>query len=170
VLTDFERWPEFAAINETRASCAGAKLWVEQRYSILLVPLAHTTIYDLSPRDGRLTWRLDEEAPHDIAETRGMWVLLPITDGRETLVRYDARMSARRCRPWSALRDRSLEQMIAGLRTEGPPAFRTPGRGVRSSCRDQWGCGRRRPGVEHDPRDDASTSPTRARGRSARRP
>ncbi len=123
VLTDFERWPEFMPlIDATRVGRrAGAKLWVEQRYSILLIPLAHTTIYDLDPRDGRLSWRLDETAPHDIAASRGEWALVPIASGRETLVRYDARMSAGRAVPEFVermLRDRSLEQLLAGLRAE----------------------------------------------------
>ena len=51
VLTDFERWPEFMPlIDATRIERrAGAKLWVEQRFSIMLVPFAHTTIYELAP-------------------------------------------------------------------------------------------------------------------------
>jgi uncharacterized protein YndB with AHSA1/START domain len=123
VLTDFEHWPEFMPlIRGTRVERrAGAQLWVEQRYRIMFVPLAHTTIYDLAPGDGRLSWRLDEAAPHDIAESRGEWALVPIALGRETLVRYDARMSAGRAVPEFVermLRDRSLEQLLAGLRTE----------------------------------------------------
>lgn len=123
VLTDFERWPEFMPlIDGTRVGRrAGAKLWVEQRYSIMLMPFGHTTIYDLDPRDGRLTWKLDEAAPHDIAGSRGSWALLSIGDGNETLVRYDARISAGRAVPEFVermLQDRSLEQMLAGLRGE----------------------------------------------------
>ena len=123
VLTDFERWPEFMPlIDSTRVERrAGAKLWVEQRYKIMLMPFGHTTIYDLDPRDGRLSWNLDEAAPHDIAASRGAWALLPIGAGQETLVRYDARMSAGRALPEFVermLRDRSLEQMLAGLRAE----------------------------------------------------
>jgi len=123
VLTDFERWPEFMPlIDSTRVERrAGAKLWVEQRYSIMLMPFGHTTIYDLDPRDGRLAWSLDEAAPHDIAASQGAWALLPITSGRETLVRYDARMSAGRAVPefvQRMLRERSLEQLLASLRTE----------------------------------------------------
>jgi hypothetical protein len=46
---------------------------------------------------------------------------VPIALGRETLVRYDARMSAGRAVPEFVermLRDRSLEQLLAGLRAE----------------------------------------------------
>jgi uncharacterized protein YndB with AHSA1/START domain len=123
VLTDFERWPEFMPlIDGTRVERrAGAKLWVEQRYTIMLMPFGHTTIYELDPRDGLLRWSLDEQAPHDIAASRGAWALVPIASGRETLVRYDARMSAGRAVPEFVermLRDRSLEQLLAGLRGE----------------------------------------------------
>ena len=123
VLTDFERWPEFMPLLDgTRVERrVGPRLWVEQRYRILLVPFAHTTIYDLEPRDGRLSWSLDEAAPHDIASSCGAWALVPIAEGRETLVRYDARMSAGRAVPGFVermLRDRSLEQLLTGLRAE----------------------------------------------------
>ena len=123
VLTDFERWPEFMPlIDETRVGQRdGPQLRVEQRYKILFVSLAHTTIYDLAPGEGRLSWRLDEEAPHDIAASRGEWELVPIASGRETLVRYDAKMSAGRAVPEFVermLRGRSLSQLLAGLRTE----------------------------------------------------
>jgi len=123
VLTDFERWPEFMPhIRNTRVERrAGAQLWVEQRYRILLVPLAHTTIYNLEAGDGRLSWRLDESAPHDIAGSKGAWALYALANGRETLVRYDAHISAGRAVPEfveQMLRERSLEQMLSGLRDE----------------------------------------------------
>jgi hypothetical protein len=94
---------------------------VEQQYRIMLVPLAHTTIYELDPRDGRLSWQLDEAAPHDIAGSQGEWSLLPVDGGRQTLVRYDARVSAGRAVPEFVermLRERSLEQLISSLRGE----------------------------------------------------
>lgn len=123
VLTDFEHWPEFMPlIRGTRVERrVGARLWVEQQYRILLVPLAHTSIYELDPGDGRLSWRLDEEQPHDIAASQGEWELVAVSAGRETLVRYDARMSAGRAVPEFVermLRERSLEQLLAGLRAE----------------------------------------------------
>jgi carbon monoxide dehydrogenase subunit G len=123
VLTDFERWPDFMPhIRSTSvARRVGTELWVEQRYRILLVPLAHTTIYALDAQDGQLRWRLDEEAPHDIAASEGAWRLVSVSDGRATLVRYDARMSAGRAVPAFVermLRERSLEQLLANLRDE----------------------------------------------------
>lgn len=123
VLTDFERWPEFMPlILATQVGRRdGPQLWVEQHYRVLFVSLAHTTIYELAPGDGRLSWRLDEAAPHDIAKSQGEWALVPIASGRETLVRYDARMSAGRAVPEFVermLRERSLEQLLASLRGE----------------------------------------------------
>jgi hypothetical protein len=123
VLTDFERWPEFMPhIRDTSvARRVGAELWVEQRYRILLVPLAHTTIYALDAPVGRLSWRLDESAPHDIAASEGAWALVSVSDGRQTLVRYDARIRAGRAVPEFVermLRERSLEQLLSGLRDE----------------------------------------------------
>jgi coenzyme Q-binding protein COQ10 len=123
VLTDFERWPEFMPLlRETRVGRrAGEKLWVEQHFRIMLVPLAHTTIYELSPREGRLSWQLDEAAPHDIAASQGEWSLVAVEGGRQTLVRYDSQISAGRAVPAFVermLRERSLEQLISSLRTE----------------------------------------------------
>jgi carbon monoxide dehydrogenase subunit G len=123
VLTDFEHWPDFMPlVRETRIGRrAGTKLWVEQHYSIGFVPLAHTTIYELAPGDGRLSWQLDGDAPHDIAGSEGQWRLVSVGGGQETLVRYDARISAGRAVPEFVermLRERSLAELIASLRTE----------------------------------------------------
>lgn len=123
VLTDFERWPEFMPhIHGTHVERrVGVQLWVEQRYRILLVPLAHTTIYELDSGQGRLSWRLDESVQHDIASSEGAWALVSLDNGQKTLVRYDARMSAGRAVPEFVermLRERSLEQLLVSLRDE----------------------------------------------------
>jgi coenzyme Q-binding protein COQ10 len=123
VLTDFERWPDFMPLVEkTRvARRDGPRLWVAQKFSVMFVSMGHTTIYDLATGDGRLSWRLDDAEPHDIAASQGAWQLVPIADGRETLVRYVARMRAGRGVPgfvedW--LRERSLEKLLTSLRAE----------------------------------------------------
>ncbi len=123
VLTDFERWPDFMPhIRGTHVERrVGVQLWVEQRYRILLVPLAHTTIYELDAGKGRLTWRLDESVQHDIASSEGAWALVSLENGETTLVRYDARMSAGRAVPEFVermLRERSLELLLTSLRDE----------------------------------------------------
>lgn len=123
VLTDFEHWPEFMPL--LRATHIdrreGSKLWVEQKFSVLLYPMRHTTVYDLAPDDGRLTWQLDQNAPHDIAASEGHWTLTAVDGGKATLIRYQARMSSGRAVPEFVermLRERSLSQMLDGLRSE----------------------------------------------------
>jgi hypothetical protein len=123
VLTDFERWPEFMPL--LRATHVerreGPRLWVEQRFRVLLYPMRHTTVYQLEPSDGRLAWQLDLDSPHDIAASEGHWELVSVDGGRATLVRYQARMSSGRAVPAFVermLRERSLAQMLEGLRSE----------------------------------------------------
>ena len=122
VLTDFERWPEFMPlVNETRvARREGAnKLWVAQSYSILWYPMHHTTVYELDPGDGRLSWHLDTDQPHDIAASDGSWQLVAVDDGRATVVRYQSHIDAGRAVPGfleRRLREHSLVQMLSGLR------------------------------------------------------
>lgn len=123
VLTDFERWPDFMPLIEKTqvAKRDGSRLWIAQQFKVMFVSMGHTTIYELDSRDGRLSWQLDTEAPHDIAASEGAWQLVPVADGRETLVRYTAQMRAGRGVPefvetW--LRGRSLEKMLTSLRGE----------------------------------------------------
>lgn len=123
VLTDFEHWPEFMPLLDSThvEKREGAQLWVEQKFSVLLYPMRHTTVYELEPNDGRLAWRLDLRAPHDIAASEGHWDLLSVDGGKATLVRYAAKMSSGRAVPEFVermLRERSLRQMLEGLRGE----------------------------------------------------
>jgi coenzyme Q-binding protein COQ10 len=121
VLTDFERWPEFMPlVNETRVERrAGATFWVAQHFSVMWYPLRHTTVYELDPADGRLSWHLDLDEPHDIASSEGSWQLVAVDDGRATVVRYQSRIGAGRAVPEfleHRLRERSLTQMLSALR------------------------------------------------------
>jgi coenzyme Q-binding protein COQ10 len=122
VLTDFERWPEFMPlVNKTRVERreGWSRLWVAQNYSVLWYPLRHTTVYELEPGDGRLSWHLDPQEPHDIASSEGSWQLVAVDDGHATVVRYQSHISAGRAVPEfleRRLRERSLVQMLAGLR------------------------------------------------------
>ncbi|HTO69410.1 MAG TPA: SRPBCC family protein [Myxococcota bacterium] len=123
VLTDFERWPQFMPLlRETRVERReGDELWVAQKYRIWLYPLQHRTVYTLAADEGRLDWRLDTSTPHDIAASAGHWELVPVDGGRATLLRYDATMTAGRGVPAfleRMLRERSLAQMLDGLRRE----------------------------------------------------
>jgi ribosome-associated toxin RatA of RatAB toxin-antitoxin module len=122
VLTDFEHWPEFMPlVNETHVERreGGNRLWVAQRYSVLWYPMRHTTVYELDPDDGRLSWHLDPDEPHDIASSEGSWQLVAIEDGRATVVRYQSHISAGRAVPAfleRRLREHSLVQMMSALR------------------------------------------------------
>jgi len=123
VLTDFEHWPDFMPLlRETRVERReGGKLWVTQKFRVLFYPMRHTTVYQLEPGDGRLAWRLDGDAPHDIAASEGHWELIAVDGGEATLVRYEAKISAGRAVPEfleRMLREHSLGQMLDGLRGE----------------------------------------------------
>jgi polyketide cyclase/dehydrase/lipid transport protein len=123
VLTDFERWPEFMPLlRETKVERReGASLWVAQKYRVWLYPMRHTTVYRLDPDAGRLEWRLDTDEPHDIAASAGHWELVGVDGGRATLLRYEATVNAGRAVPGfleRMLRERSLGQMLDGLRRE----------------------------------------------------
>jgi len=123
VLTDFERWPRFMPLlDETKVERReGAQMWVAQKFSVWLYPMRHTTVYSLDANDGRMAWRLDMESPHDIAASEGHWELIAVDGGASTLVRYEAVMNAGRAVPEfleRMLRERSLGQMLAGLRGE----------------------------------------------------
>ncbi|HTO55807.1 MAG TPA: SRPBCC family protein [Myxococcota bacterium] len=131
VLTDFERWPSFMPLlRETHVERRdGEKLWVAQKFRVWFYPLRHTTVYQLDPNDGRLDWRLDPDAPHDIAASEGHWDLVAVDGGAATLVRYDAKMSAGRTVPAfleRSLRERSLGQMLEALRGEVLRRFPRP--------------------------------------------
>jgi len=122
VLTDFERWPEFMPlVDKTHVERreGGNKLWVAQNYSVMWYPMRHTTVYELDPVDGRLSWHLDLEQPHDIASSEGTWQLVAVDEGRATVVRYQSRISAGRAVPEfieRRLRERSVIQMMSALR------------------------------------------------------
>ena len=123
VLTDFERWPQFMPLlRETHVERReGARLWVQQEFSVFFYPMRHTTVYQLDPGDGRVGWRLDPDSPHDIAATEGHWELIAVDGGNATLVRYIAKVNAGRAVPdflARKLRERSLQQMLEGLRAE----------------------------------------------------
>ncbi len=123
VLTDFESWPSFMPhVKKTRVTRRdGPRAWVHQDFRILLLGMQHTTVYDLVPTAGLLGWRLDLEQEHDIAASEGRWQLLPLEEGRATLVRYAAAMDSGRAMPAfveDLLLQRSLEGLLKGLRAE----------------------------------------------------
>ena len=123
VLTDFETWPKFMPhITRTRITRRnGSKMWVHQNYRVVFVGMEHTTIYDLDPRFGQLSWALDPTQKHDIKFSEGRWELLPTPGGGQTVIRYAAAMDAGRSVPKvveTTLKRRSLKNLIVNLRRE----------------------------------------------------
>ncbi len=123
VLTDFESWPGFMPhVTKTEITRRdGERMWVRQDFKVMLVGMRHTTVYDLEPKSGQLAWNLDLEQEHDIAASAGHWELVPIDEGRRTLVRYEAAMDSGRGMPAfveDLLLKRSLADLVESLRAE----------------------------------------------------
>ncbi len=123
VLTDFETWPKFMPhITRTRVTRKdGSRTWVRQNYRVVFFGMEHTTVYNLDPRLGELSWSLDLTQKHDITSSKGRWQLIPANEGHETLIRYAAEMDAGRSVPTSIegmLKKRSIAKLIANLRRE----------------------------------------------------
>ena len=123
VLTDFEAWPKFMPhITRTRVTRKdGSRTWVRQNYRVIFLGMEHTTVYNLDPRLGELSWSLDLTQKHDITSSQGRWQLVPANEGHETLIRYAAEMDAGRRVPTSVegmLKKRSIAKLIANLRRE----------------------------------------------------
>jgi len=123
VLTDFQAWPTFmphvTATEVTQSE--GRKQWVRQSFRILMTKLRHTTIYELDPLHGRLSWQLDLEQAHDIASSEGHWDLAPANGGNSTLVRYSSDLDSGRRVPEFIERmlfERSIDDLFAALRSE----------------------------------------------------
>ncbi len=122
-LTDFESWPGFMPLIDGSeiARREGDQIWVRQRFSVMFIGMRHTSVYDLAPRAGELRWVLDKDEPADIEASEGRWRLVPVDEGRSTLVRYEAVMSSGRAVPafvQDMLMRRSLRKLLASLRTE----------------------------------------------------
>jgi len=123
VLTDFESWPRFMPhLTDSQVMQRdGQRRWVKQSFRILLTPLRHTTIYELDPLRGRLSWELDLEQAHDISGSSGSWQLAAADGGRSTLLRYASNVDSGRRVPAFVERmlfDRSIDELFASLRAE----------------------------------------------------
>jgi carbon monoxide dehydrogenase subunit G len=123
VLTDFESWPGFmphvTATEVTQRE--GRRQWVQQSFRILMTPMRHTTIYELDPVHGKLSWELDLQQAHDIAGSTGNWQLAPVDGGRSTLLRYASSLDSGREVPAFVERmlfERSIDELFKSLRSE----------------------------------------------------
>jgi len=122
-LIDFAAWSHWmpnsaeATVTERR----GDEVWLSRRIDVLWTSVRYRVVWTLAPALGLARWRLDPSVPHDIADTRGYWQLVPVEGGRATLVRYQAAVDSGRTVPRlveETLTRRSLPGMLSGLREE----------------------------------------------------
>jgi ribosome-associated toxin RatA of RatAB toxin-antitoxin module len=122
-LVDFESRPKYLpGAQEIRMLRVDAnRVWLAERVRVLLVSIRYQVINTLDPEAGSVSWVLDDTVENDIAATTGSWQLVPVTDGRHTLVIYSNRLDTGQPVPRvieSFLLQRLLPQMISGLRGE----------------------------------------------------
>jgi len=123
VVTDFESRPQFVPgskdVHIRRRE--GNRLWIDEHLRVLFINVRFTVISTLDPEQGSVTWVLDHSAPSDIADTTGSWTVVPLNEGKETLVRYRTWVDSGRSVPRLAeefLTKRSLPKIVEGLRAE----------------------------------------------------
>src|SRR5262245_22513189 len=119
VLTDFERRPQFLpGAKEIRVvRVEGNRVWLDERAQILLITINYRVINTLEPETGVMSWVLDKEVAHDIADSEGTWRVIALDGGTRTLVTYQARIDTGQPVPGfleSFLMKRSLPQLIEG--------------------------------------------------------
>jgi ribosome-associated toxin RatA of RatAB toxin-antitoxin module len=123
VVTDFESRPRFVPGNKAERILRreGNRLWIAEHLRILLMNVRFVVISTLEPEEGRVTWVLDQEAEHDIADTTGSWTVVPLEGAQATLVRYRSWVDSGRSVPRfveAFLTERSLPKIVEGIRTE----------------------------------------------------
>ena len=123
VVTDFESRPQYVpgAKEAHIVRREGNRLWIDEHLRILLINVRFTVISTVDPEQGSVTWVLDHSAKNDIADTTGSWTVVPMKDGKETLVRYRTWVDSGRSVPRLAeefLTRRSLPKIVEGLRSE----------------------------------------------------
>ncbi|HVO25894.1 MAG TPA: SRPBCC family protein [Candidatus Margulisiibacteriota bacterium] len=123
VVTDFESRPRFVPGNKEVQIVRrdGNRLWIAEHLRVLLINVRFVVISTLEPEQGRVTWVLDRDAPHDIADTTGSWTVVPLAGGQETLVRYRTWIDSGRSVPRFVedfLTKRSLPKIVEGIRSE----------------------------------------------------
>jgi ribosome-associated toxin RatA of RatAB toxin-antitoxin module len=123
VVTDFESRPHFVPgskdVQITRRE--GNRLWIAEHLRVLLISVRFVVISTLDPEHGAVTWVVDHDAPHDIAETTGSWAVVPLDSGQATLVRYRTWIDSGRSVPRFVedfLTKRSLPKIVEGVRNE----------------------------------------------------
>jgi ribosome-associated toxin RatA of RatAB toxin-antitoxin module len=123
VVTDFESRPRFVPGNKEAHIIRreGNRLWIAEHLRILLINVRFVVISTLDPEQGIVTWVIDRNAAHDIADTTGAWTVVPLEGGQATLVRYRTWIDSGRSVPRFVedfLTKRSLPKIVEGIRAE----------------------------------------------------
>jgi uncharacterized protein YndB with AHSA1/START domain len=123
VLTDFPSRPRYhPSTKEARiVRVDGNRVWVAEHLKFLWVNVRFHVIDTLNPELGTVSWVMDENAAHDIRDTKGFWQLAPLAQGQHTLVTYRAWLDTGKPVPGfieTFMLNRSLPQMISGIRAE----------------------------------------------------
>jgi len=123
VVTDFESRPRFVPGNKEAQIVrrVGNRVWIAEHLRILLINVRFVVISTLEPEQGVVTWVIDRNAPHDIADTTGSWTVVPLEGGQTTLVRYRTWIDTGRSVPRFVedfLTKRSLPKIVEGIRNE----------------------------------------------------
>ncbi|HYD48973.1 MAG TPA: SRPBCC family protein [Terriglobales bacterium] len=123
VLVDFESRPKFMA-GSTKSDIIGIDgndVRVAQKVKVLWEEIRFTVINTVDPQTGTMDWKIDRSQPHDIAETTGRWQIVPIDDGKHTLLMYRSYTDTGRPVP-AILEDylikRSLPKIVDAVRDE----------------------------------------------------
>jgi ribosome-associated toxin RatA of RatAB toxin-antitoxin module len=123
VLVDFESRPEYISDVEEIAIVRreGNRVWADEHLRFLFTDVRYRVINTIDPEAGSISWKLDESAPHDIADVQGLWRVTPYSGERETLLSYRTRIDTGRGVPGfvqNLLLRRSLPDFIRSLQEE----------------------------------------------------
>ena len=123
VVTDFESRPRFVPGNKEAQIVRreGNRVWIAEHLRVLFMNVRFVVISTLEPEQGIVTWVIDHNAPHDIADTTGSWTVVPLQGGQTTLVRYRTWIDSGRSVPHFVedfLTKRSLPKIVEGIRAE----------------------------------------------------
>jgi ribosome-associated toxin RatA of RatAB toxin-antitoxin module len=123
VVTDFESRPQFVpGAKEVRIlRTEGNRRWVSEHLRAFFMDVRFVTIVTLDPEHGRVSWVMDHEAAHDIADTTGSWDVVPLQGRRATLVRYRTMVDTGKAVPGfleTFFTARSLPKMVDGVRRQ----------------------------------------------------
>lgn len=123
VLVDFDSRTKFMSTS-TKSEITridGNDVRVDQALKILWEKIQFSVINHVDPATGRISWTMDKEKEHNIADTVGAWQIVPLDGGRHTLLLYTSHTDTGRPVPAmieSYVIKRSLPKMIEAVRDE----------------------------------------------------